>query len=94
MRAARLGVVMQITAPSDDQLVARVGSALAENPQAQITAVVPAGLDEDKTIALCAALAALGVAGIEGVDETIARRCLDTAKVLRAGHLGAIGTKG
>ena len=51
---------------------------------------VPGGLDEDETLALCATLAALGVADIHGTDAKIVRRCLDTARAVQAGEIGAV----
>lgn len=85
---------MEVTASSGSALVERVGSVLAEDATISVVAVIPAGLDPEETLALCSTLAAMGVAGIEGADATVIRRCLDTAKALRAGDIDAIGSEG
>ena len=81
---------MRVAGESGEQLVQRVGEILADDPDARIVATVPDGLDEDETLALCATLAALGVADIQGVDAKIVRRCLDTARAVQAGDIGAV----
>ena len=81
---------MRVVGESGDQLVQRVGEILADDPDARIVATVPDGLDEDETLALCATLAALGVADIQGVDAKIVRRCLDTAPAVQAGEMWAV----
>lgn len=80
---------MDVVGDSGDELVAQVGSILSQNPTASVVATLPEGLDEDETIALCATLAALGVADIDGADSKVIRRCLDTARAVRAGEAGA-----
>ena len=81
---------MRVVEESGDQLVQRVGEILADDPEARIAATVPDGLNEDETLALCATLAALGVADIHGTDPKIVRRCLETARAVQAGEIGAV----
>ncbi len=81
---------MYVVGKSGDELVKRVGAMLADDPSALVTATIPDGLDEEETIALCATLAALGVADIDGADAKVVRRCLDMARAVQAGEAGAV----
>lgn len=81
---------MRVVGDSGEQLVQRVGEILVDDPEAAVVVTVPGGLDEDETLALCATLAALGVADIHGTDAKIVRRCLDTARAVQAGEIGAV----
>jgi len=83
---------MRIEAESGDELLERVRSQRIVDPSVDIVADVPAGLDEDEQLSLCAVLAVEGVASITGVPDKMARRCLATFEAIASGEIGSVDT--
>ena len=72
----------RVEAGSAEELLSLVRDQRLENDAVNVTAVVPSGLDDDQLLALCAMLANAGVASIECDQPRVAKRSIDTYRVL------------